>query len=133
MKKLLTIILSAVMTIGMCFSFVGCKKKGPIPDGCYFATKDESRYVLIGEENKDGCCWIVEGDYAEFWVSSCLEFKCNILIENDGIYFKGYEWIDVLSTILRGEKYLEGKVFKCRVIYDENEQSITFCSNIYQL
>ena len=122
MKKWLAILLGSILLL---FSFSGCEKTGPIPNGCYiFGVADENVFFLYeGDKNvHDPGCWEIEGDHAQRWTSGSIDYKAKIVERNGKIYFEGYKF-----RILFGERGVE-HVYG--VEYDTIEKSITIDYNI---
>ena len=99
-----------------CFMF-GCYQPGPIPDGYYLETPGSNCFIY--QEDHSEYYWEVKGNKAKYYASNSLMFKCNIIEENDKIYFEGYEWLEIIGCMRLGE------VFKYEVQYDEETKSIT--------
>ncbi len=117
MKKFFLTILT--LLICLC-AFGGCTDKSDslIPNGIYGGTGTENYYVLSQGSGGEHY-WKIKGNKAERHTSGYTDFKCNIIKESGDIYFEGYTW----KTALSSKEY--GKVFKCKVDYNEELQSIT--------
>ncbi len=113
MKKFLAMLLAAFS----CLLF-SCAKQGPIPNGKY-AEQLTNVYPLHEGNNRIEYYWEVDGDKARYYASAALTYKCNIIEENGVIYFEGYTWKSVFSSVE------QGRAFKYEVRYDEENKSIT--------
>ncbi len=113
MKRAVTTILCAFLCL-----FCACGKEGYIPDGKY-ADRLTDTYVLYEGEDLIEFYWEIEGNKAEYYASRALTYKCNIVEENEVLYFEGYTWKSLFSS------KEQGAVFKYRIVYDEENKSIT--------
>lgn len=124
MKKFLTIVLSALCLL-CSFCFTACQK-GPIPNGKY-ADTPSGNVSYYTEDDGVEFYWEIKGDTAKHYTSRSLDFKAKI-VEKDGyIYFEGYKWKSLFSSIEIGseDRYL--------VEYNETENSITVHSLQYSI
>lgn len=126
MKKFLTSILAALcLFVSVCF--VGCKKTGPLPNGSYGAVHSmPDNYFQFTENSiRNSCGWEIMGDTAELWISGYLDYKAKVVEENGKIYFKGYQWVDVLYFLTACSTEKQGSETVYEVVYDETAKSIT--------
>ena len=124
MRKFLTIILSALCLL-CSFCFTACQK-GPIPNGKY-ADTPSGNVSYYTEDDSVEFYWEIKGDTAKHYTSRALDFKAKI-VEKDGyIYFEGYKWKSLFSSIEMGseDRYI--------VEYNETENSITVHSLQYSI
>lgn len=106
------------LAVSCCYLF-GCGKTGPIPNGKYAETPGLNVFTLYEGEKRIEFYWEIKGDQARYYVSAALTYKCNIVEENNSIYFEGYTWKSAFSSVEQGAE------FKYEVLYDENARSIT--------
>lgn len=123
MKKILTGIL-AVVCLFTSVCFFGCKKKGPIPNGSYYM-QGEDIFVFTENSIRTTHGLEIEGDTAQFWVSSYVYYKAKIVVKDGEIYFEGYKWRDTLYFFTSCSTKKEGSEDDYKVRYDETEKSIT--------
>ena len=126
MKKCISVILSIILSLGVLFSFSGCKEEvevGPIPNGDYIGVDEE--FFLVDGQDVNLQTWRIEGNNAEFWVSSCLEYKAKI-VERDGkIYFEGYKWVDYFDYFTSCQKKQQGNEKIYEVLYEAERKCIS--------
>ena len=130
MKKFLSVLLSALCCLTNLF-FVGCQKEELIPTGNYqtvYAIPEMSLPYLYHEftekDIRDTEGFIIDGNTAKQWVSSCCIYKAKI-VERDGqIYFEGYLFRDILDVLL-GDGEKKGSTQIYAVKYNEANQSFS--------
>ena len=130
MKKFLAFLLSALCAL-MCLCFVGCKKEELIPNGNYqtiYAIPEMSLPYLYHEftekDIRDTEGFIIDGNTAKQWVSSCCIYKAKIVEREGQIYFEGYLFRDILDVLLGdGEKKGSTKIYAVK--YNEAHQSFS--------
>ena len=69
-KKLLTISLATLLMLCMSISLVGCDKTELLPSGNYAIVFENNTFQRVGEDVRDTCGLIIDGDTAELWTSS---------------------------------------------------------------
>lgn len=116
MRKIWTILL--VFALNFCF-MAGCQNKGYIPDGKYAETLGSNVFMRHEGDSRIEFYWEIDGDKAEYYASAALVYKCNVLEKDGKIYFEGYTWKNMFSSVE------SGAVFEYEVLYDETTQSIT--------
>ena len=125
MKKWISVILSAILSLGVLFSFSGCKEEvevGPIPNGKYAGLDGE--YVRMKNYEGD-LYWKIEGNNVEQWVSNSLDYKAKIVKKDGKMYFEGYKWVDPLSSFLNCQEVVVGREKTYEVFYDAEKKTIT--------
>jgi len=121
-QKKCSFVLSIIFIVCAAFNFVGCSESGPIPDGEYLWCGEEMANTFLLSENGHhniGYYWEINGNKAERWVSSFVDYKGNIVEENNKIYIKGFTWKDIFSSTEMGS------TMKYEVVYDEELKTIT--------
>lgn len=120
------------LLIAFCLScFVGCRKEeeGVLPNGVYTTRSSETRntFVLYEGEHPEHyqCtyCWEIKGNTAQRWTSSSIDYKANIVVKDDKIYFEGCIWEEKILFSSSSHKY--GSTTKYEVVYNEKAKSIT--------
>ncbi|MBR2646809.1 MAG: hypothetical protein IKD47_04555 [Clostridia bacterium] len=131
MKKRFIIILTVFLMLCMSISLVGCKKTGPIPNGCYAVAQSipenplpANSFVFTESDIRDSFGWVIKGDTAEEWVSSLCNYKAKIVEKEGEIYFEGYTWSDPLD-VLFGDSKKRGNTDVYQVVYNESTRSIS--------
>lgn len=129
MKRFFAVMLSAVCLLVGVF-FVGCEGKGPIPNGHYGPMNSipeeplpDLYFGFTKGDIRDSYGWVIDGDTAEAWVSGSCYYKAKIVEREDGIYFEGYKWRDLLDILFRDGKR-SGNTDVYQVVYDEGKRSI---------
>lgn len=111
-----------LLVLCMIFGFGGCSKSGPIPDGEYVWRGEEMSNTFVLSENEHhniGYYWDINGNTAQRWVSSYVDYKADIVVENNKIYFNGFKWNDIFSSTENGS------TTRYEVIYNEELKTIT--------
>lgn len=116
MKKFVKAISFGITILFACF-MLGCYQPGPIPDGKYGGLGPDKN--IFQKDYDSEVYWLVEGNKGSYYLSGILKYKCNIMEENEKIYFEGYEWTEIIGCSNAG------KIFKYEVLYDETSKSIT--------
>lgn len=115
MKKNISVF--ALFMLILTFCLAGCSSSNSIPDGDYLW--DGNSHVYVKDDGNENGRWTVKGDKAYYYFDNWNDYRCNIVKEDDKIYFEGYLWFDLLLW-----KKI-GREFKWEVIYDEEANSIT--------
>ena len=119
--KKYSFILSIIVILCAALNFVGCSKSGPIPDGDYVWCGNEmsSTFVLSENGHKNiGYYWEINGNTAQRWVSSYVDYKGKIVEENNKIYINGFTWKEIFSSTEMGS------TTSYEIIYNEELKSI---------
>ena len=82
-------------------------------------TKNYSSHTATAYETdiRDFVGWDIEGDEAEYWVSSQINYKAKIVEKDGEIYFEGYKWKSITGKEC-------GFTHIYQVAYNEEERSI---------
>ena len=127
MKKLIKLIILTILMLFLFCSF-GCFNQtntGPIPNGNYGWQSDKNSVFVFTEDNiKKNYGWVIDGDTAEQWVSSQLCYKAKIVEKDGNIYFEGYIFVEVLSSLLSCAKREFGTTEVYLVEYDNENKTI---------
>ena len=118
MKKWLAMLLGGILLL---FSFSGCEKTGPIPNGKYIDNLD-GKYIYA-ENSHSQFYWEIDGDVAQSWGSGSSWYKGNIVEKEGVIYFECYKWRSFIDIILGIKKRGADVIFI--VDYNPEEKSIT--------
>ena len=131
MKKFLSVLLSALCALtSLCF--VGCKnEKELLPSGhygvVYAIPEDNPPYLYFEftkEDIRDSHGFVIDGNTAAEWVSSCCYYKAKIVEKDGQIYLEGYLFRDFLDILLGdGEKKGSTKIYAVK--YNEANQSFS--------
>jgi len=121
MKKRLKIIYLIIVGI-ICFvGLVCCKKTGPIPNGYYcWSNEGENIYKFTDSDIRTTFGWEIKGNTAQRWTSGSVDYKAKIKERDNKIYFEGYKWKDLFSTVQSGTETIY------EVIYNNSETKIIF-------
>ena len=120
MKKLIRTIILAFGLVNFCLIGVGCSTKGPIPNGNYYCNSEIDNVFYYTEKSiRNTYGWEIDGTDAELWTSSSIIYKAKIVEKKGRIYFEGYKWKDLFSSVERGNEIVY------EVIYDEVKNTIT--------
>ena len=120
MKKFWAMICAGLFALCISLGFVGCKNKGPIPDGNYAVVSLETMCFEYTEKSvRDPYGFEIEGDTAKCWVSGITDYKAKIVEKDGKIYFEGYKWKELFSS------YEHGRETVYEVVYDEDAKTIT--------
>ena len=120
MKKWFSKLLCFVMLLLTVFVFAGCKeatKTEPIPNGYYGWTNEKGVYGFTETDIRDFVGWDIEGDEAEYWVSSQINYKAKIVEKDGKIFFEGYKWKNLFSSVISGMETI------CEVTYNKTTKS----------
>ena len=117
MKKILCLLLCFIA----CFCcFCGCAKKGPLPNGYYvWSSQGENIFVFTKSDIRDSFGWEIDGTTVQRWTSGSVDYKAKIIERGDKIYFEGYKWKELFSSVKSGTETVY------EAIYDDIEKSIT--------
>lgn len=123
-KRILKAIILFVLST-ICFvCFFGCEKTGPIPKGYYCWSADgENIYELTEADIRETFGWEIKGDTAQRWTSGSVNYKAKIVERGGKIYFEGYKWKDLLSTVESGSETIY------EVVYNSSETRMVLVRN----
>jgi len=118
-KKILIIGIIGVVIISFLWLFFTSKPNHDIPMGEYIEINyGTETYALRGDNGYD-YFWVIKKDTAIYYASGVLTYKCDIIIEDDQIYFKGKTWFDLIFWQEKGE------VFMYEITYDAQNGTFT--------